>query len=154
MNELVTYHQTLLTISKSKTEEIKSGNTDNLSKLLMQERKQLQMIEQSEKKRQQIVDDLFRHYGASAEEKTVTELMNHLTDENEQKQLDEAVTNLVNIIVALKEIEQLNNELIQQSMQFVQLSLDMLQPSIQRMNYDQKQTIQESVKQSVFDSKA
>lgn len=154
LDELTEHHEMLISISKSKTEQIKSGDMDNLSKLLMQERKQLQAIVQSETKRQELVNQVFNEIGIGQKDKTVSELMNHITNKEEQKQLDEAVTKLANSIIELKQTEQLNNELIQQSMQFVQLSLDMLQPSAQSINYTNKTVKQERIKQSVFDSKA
>lgn len=154
MQQLVILHQELIQISNKKTEEIKQGNMDELSKTLMQERKLIQAITQAEAKRQEIVDEFFMKVHANVEEKTMTMLLAHIDDNKDKQQLENVVGLLVEAIVELKQVEQLNQELMIQSMQYVQLSLDMLQPSIQRMNYDQKQTIQESVKQSVFDSKA
>ena len=154
MQQLVVLHQELIQISNKKTEEIKQGDMDELSKTLMKERKQIQAITQAEAKRQVIVDDFFMKVHANVEEKTMTMLLSYLDDDKVKHQLEDVVALLVESIVELKQVEQLNQELMIQSMQYVQLSLDMLQPSIQRMNYDQKQTIQESVKQSVFDSKA
>ncbi len=154
MQQLVILHQELIQISNKKTEEIKQGNMDELSKTLMQERKLIQAITQAEAKRQEIVDEFFMKVHANVEEKTMTMVLAHIDDNKDKQQLENVVRLLVEAIVELKQVEQLNQELMIQSMQYVQLSLDMLQPSIQRMNYDQKQTIQESVKQSVFDSKA
>lgn len=151
---LANLHEELLTISKEKTESIKSGNMESLSKLLMQERKQLQAIEQAEEKRQAIVEDIFIHLKVSPKEKTVSELMNYLNSEQDKEQLNAVVARLVNVIVKLREIERLNNDLILQSMQFVQLSLDMLQPSAKSINYNEKSGKQESLKRTVFDSKA
>lgn len=127
---------------------------DGLSKLLMQERKQLQAINQAEDERMQVVDDMFNYLHLTPTEKTISELMNYIDNEEDKIELDKTVTTLVNVIVALKQTEQLNNELIQQSMQFVQLSLDMLQPSAQTINYTNKNEKQATTKRSVFDSKA
>ena len=60
---------------------------------------------------------------------------------------------LTKAITQLKQQEQLNQALIQQSMQFVQLSLDILNPTIQTMNYGKNREDAGS-KRSVFDSKA
>ena len=151
---LTKLHEELLTISEKKTESIKSGDMDSLSKLLMQERKQLQAIEQAEEKRQAIVEDYFIHLKVTPKEKTVSELMTYLDSEQDKEQLEAVVSKLVNIIVKLREKERLNNDLIGQSMQFVQLSLDMLQPTAKSINYNEKNERQQSVKRSVFDSKA
>jgi len=154
VTQLTLLHDTLLAISKNKTESIKTGDMDQFTKLLMQERKQLQAIEQLEEKRQQEVERVFNQLGVEPNEKTISELMIYIDDEEEKEQLDEEVTALVNVIVAIRQNEQLNQELIQQSMQFIQLSLDMLQPATQSINYNEKNERQERVNRSVFDSRA
>lgn len=84
----------------------------------------------------------------------MTNLLAYIDDGTEKTEFEKVMSALIDAIVELREVEQLNKELMEQSMQLVQLSLDMLQPSINRMNYDGKQNIQESTKRSVFDSKA
>ncbi len=154
MKHLVVLHKDLIQLSNKKTEEIKQGDMEQLSKTLMDERKHIQAITQTEEKRQALVEDFFMKVNPDVEEKTVTTLLAHIDNNEYKQQLEDVVALLIDAIVQLRQVEQLNQELMAQSMQFVQLSLDMLQPSIQRMNYDEKQTIQDSVKQSVFDSKA
>lgn len=154
MQRLVDLHVDLVEISQNKTEEIKQGDMEKLSKLLMQERKQVQLISQKESERQELVEKFFVEKNAENEEQTMTNLLAFIDDETEKVEFEKVMSALIDAIVELREIEQLNKELMEQSMQLVQLSLDMLQPSINRMNYDGKQNIQESSKRSVFDSKA
>lgn len=154
MQKLVALHEELVQISNHKTEEIKQGDMDKLSQLLMQERKQVQAINQAESARQKIVEDLFTQQGADDQERTMSNLLVYMECVEDKERFERIMSSLIDIIIKLREVEKLNQDLMAQSMQFVQLSLDMLQPSIQRMNYDGKQGVQESPKQSVFDSKA
>ena len=147
-------HEELLDASNEKTEQIKQGNMEELTKLLMEERKLIQTIEQLETERQKQVENVFSHFGIETSNQTVSELVTYIENESEKNLLDEVVAALVRVMAELKRVEQLNNSLIQQSMQFVHLSLDMLQPSAQSINYTDKNEKQEAVKQSVFDSKA
>jgi len=147
-------HEELLDASNEKTEQIKQGNMEELTKLLMEERKLIQTIEQLETERQKQVENVFSHFGIETSNQTVSELVTYIENESEKNLLDEVVAALVRVMAELKRVEQLNNSLIQQSMQFVHLSLDMLQPSAQSINYTDKNEKQETVKQSVFDSKA
>ena len=71
----------------------------------------------------------------------------------DKKQLEASAVKLTEALIALKQQEQLNIALIQQSMQFVQLSLDLLSPSLTNMNYGKEQKDQ-PINRSVFDSKA
>src|SRR5690625_7620448 len=98
----------------------------------MKERKQIQAITQAEAKRQVIVDDFFMKVHANVEEKTMTMLLSYLDDDKVKQQLEDVVALLVESIVELKQVEQLTQELMIQSMQYVQLSLDMSHTSIQR----------------------
>lgn len=76
-----------------------------------------------------------------------------MVDEQSREGLEKTAVALTNVITRLKEQKQLNQALIQQSMQFVELSLDMLSPSIRNMNYGEKKSSGPKGR-SVFDSKA
>lgn len=154
MHQLITSHEALLQLTQEKTELIKQGDTDQLAKLLMDERKQVQTIIQVEEKRQSIVDSWMLEMDHIEEERTMTALLETIEDDREKEQLEEQLSHLIQVIIELREIEQLNQQLLEQSMQYVKLSLEMLQPSIQNLNYDGKQQVQDAQKQSVFDSKA
>ena len=154
MQRLVELHEELIQLSHSKREEIKRGDLDQLSKVLIQERKQVQLISQKETERHEIVKGLFDEQQVTDQEYTMTNVLALVEDGNEREQLEKIMSKLINVIVELRDIEKLYNDLMIQSMQFVQLSLDLLQPSLSRMNYDNKKNSQASSDQSVFDSRA
>src|SRR5699024_4923549 len=148
-------HQQILTLSREKTVYIKTGDMDGLSKLLIKERKLVQELTQIEAEREEIVERTFKDFQIDEAEKTVTVLLEHIEDKQEKSSLEQTVTELLENIIELRQSESLNKELIEQSMQFVQVSLDMLQPSERKINY-QKDDQQEDhlPTRSVFDSKA
>lgn len=154
MQRLVELHERLLEVSKSKTEEIKHGDLDELSKLLIQERKQIQLISQKETERHEMVKAVFDEKQVTDKEHTMTNLLTFVEEGNEKEQLEKVMSTLIDVIVLLRDVEKLNYDLMVQSMQFVQLSLDMLQPSLSRLNYDKKRNSQASTNQYVFDSRA
>lgn len=149
---LLDEHQKLIAIAEEKTESIKTNNIDALSKLLMKERKQVQIITQLEDKRQKAVELYFQEKNQSNQEKTISNLLELMDDD--EKELEQKVLKLVEEIVKLKQVEQLNQELIEQSMAFVQLSLDMLQPSEKNRNYTETPNGEQHDHRSVFDSRA
>ena len=61
---------------------------------------------------------------------------------------------MLEIIIELRQNEKLNHDLIQQSLQFVHLSLEMLQPQERNINYHKDDKKQTKTTRSVFDSKA
>lgn len=154
LEELTTLHEKLHRISQKKTESIKANDMDALTKLLIDERKVVQAIEKLEVKREKEVDRLFKAWNITVEERTVERLLLNIENEVEKRTIEQIVTKLINTIVSLRESEQLNSDLLRQSMQFVQLSLDLLQPTVQSANYNERQQKQQRKSQSLFDSKA
>ncbi len=146
-------HEQLLALSIEKTALVKEGNVEKLQPTLVKERKAVQQLEQAEEERQKEVATWFVNHGVKVDEVTLSNLMNHIEIEAEKKELEDAAVRLTEAIVKLKQQEELNMALIQQSMQFVQLSIDLLSPSLKNMNYG-KDKGPSDVNRSVFDSKA
>lgn len=155
MDKLCSLHQSLLTLSQEKTEALKQGNTEELQAIIVKERKHVQAIGQLETKREQLVSDWFNEQGLAGEEQTITTMLGHV-DEEEKQVLQEKFERLVMILADLKQQEKLNQELTQQSLQFIDMSLDMIQPSMKNLNYGRPNTKQNDSgnRRSVFDSKA
>ncbi|MBP2078907.1 flagellar protein FlgN [Oceanobacillus polygoni] len=153
LKELVQIHTDLLATSEEKTRIVKEGSIENLQTLLVKERKLLRLSEQAEKKRQQSVSDWCEANRISNEDATITTILKHILSETEQVKLESIATQLTELITKLKQQEQLNQALISQSMQFVQLSLDLMSPTLKSMNYGVKKETEVS-NRSVFDSKA
>lgn len=154
INELISVHEQLLTLSKEKTKIIKNKEVDDLSPLLMEEKKWLGMLEKKEEKRLQIVTPFFEDKNIQTENRTVTTLLDLMNDEINKEQLESEFVTLTELMVDLKQQEQLNNQLIQQSLQLIQLSLGMISPTIQNMNYGKKDKTKDVRDRSMFDSKA
>ncbi|WP_010098536.1 flagellar protein FlgN [Ornithinibacillus scapharcae] len=150
---LILIHEQLLALSIEKTALVKEGNVEKLQPTLVKERKAVQQLEQAEEERQKEVATWFVNHGVKVDEVTLSNLMNHIEIEAEKKELEDAAVRLTEAIVKLKQQEELNMALIQQSMQFVQLSIDLLSPSLKNMNYG-KDKGPSDVNRSVFDSKA
>lgn len=127
---------------------------EQLTKLLMKERKYVQETMQIENEREEIIERAFKALKINDEEKTVTVLLSHVEADQQKQALEEVTAELLETIVELRQNEKLNHDLINQSMQFVQLSLDMLQPSERNINYHKNNKEQNQVNRSVFDSKA
>ncbi len=154
MQKLVKLHQQMKDISLQKTEVVKEGNMDAMHPILAKERMLTQHIEKEERLRVEYVEKWFLERQLPSEiERTITNMLDRLQG-NEQAQLEKTTADLMYVIKDIKEQEHLNHGLIQQSLQFVHMSLHMLQPSIEQMNYGKKKEQQPNAKRSVFDSKA
>ncbi|MBB6453630.1 flagellar biosynthesis/type III secretory pathway chaperone [Salirhabdus euzebyi] len=154
MTKLHSLHESLLTISKEKTVHLKSGDTTAFQATFVNERKHVQAIGQLEDKRQALTKQWFTQQGVQDANQTVSEMLSLISDSNEKEQLMKVYEQLVITIAELKQQEQLNRELTEQSLQFVELSLELLQPSIKNMNYGEKKQGEQAFNRSMFDSKA
>ncbi|WP_077624760.1 flagellar protein FlgN [Sediminibacillus massiliensis] len=153
LKNIAKLHESLLSISKDKTNCLKEGDTDKLQKLLVQERKHVQAINQLETKRQELVGEWAALNNMKPGEATVSAMIEKLDDHLDKTDLEKQFHHLTDVLIELKKQEQLNQELTEQSLQFLEFSIDMLDPSIKNMNYGTG-TGQQSNKRSLFDSKA
>ncbi|MGP4040733.1 flagellar protein FlgN [Gracilibacillus sp. D59] len=156
LNKLIELHDSLLHVSMQKTELLKENKIDDLQKLLVTEQKHVQAINQIEQKRIDAVATWAQANSLDTASVTVSAIIEDYATGADQKSLEEVTLKLAEKLVELRRQEDLNKQLTQQSLQFVQLSLDMMQPSMKNMNYGKsKQQPQSSgPKRSVFDSKA
>lgn len=152
---LVYLHHELLDVSKKKTEVIKEGNVDELQQILVRERKLVRKVEAAEKRRMELVDGWLQTQNFTASDATLTTILEQLTNGNERSALEKVTIELTKAITDLKAQEKLNLALINQSMQFVQVSLDLLSPTLKNMNYtNNNRPNAETPNRSIFDSKA
>ncbi|CDQ19207.1 FlgN protein [Halobacillus karajensis] len=151
MKQLQHLHESLLFLSKKKTETLKTNDLSEIQQLLTQERKHVQAIEKIEKQRVQSVTQWAQERDLKAREWTVSEMIDRL-EGKEKENLMNIYEKLILVLSDLKQQEKLNTELTQHSLKFINMSLDLFQPSIQSVNYGRKQGY--SNKRSVFDSKA
>ncbi|KGP91405.1 hypothetical protein N780_19440 [Pontibacillus chungwhensis BH030062] len=149
-------HESLLNLSRKKTEALKPDDIDTLQALLVEERKHIQGINGIENKRGQLVEEWFRIYSPQTSEKTISNMLSVLPEDSEKFELAGLFESFVTVLAQLKEQEQLNTELTKQSLQFVDLTLNMIQPQAKDMNYGNPkgQQAKSESNRSMFDSKA
>ena len=148
LEKLIKLHKSLNQLAEKKTTIIKEGNTDALTALLVDEQKHVKAITQIEKEREQAVLTFM-----SGKKATIDEVI-EVANSNEANTLRRLKEELLTEVMKLKEQNELNQQLLITSLQFVNLSLDLLRPQDRNYNYDK--TNQEPPKnmKSMFDSKA
>lgn len=156
LQELKKIHDEIIDLSKQKTEILKKGSAEKLHALLMQEQRLIHRLEFAEKQREKAVNQWFSHHGFSEEEQTITRMLQLLTNEAEKKELERVTVQLTEAMTVLKQQEQLNQALLHQSLQLIDMSLNMMRPTIEKMNYERPKSKERRSPsgQSVFDSKA
>lgn len=154
MTTLIDLHESLLSVAEEKTTRLKENNMTDFNQLLKIEQKHVQALEQIEKQRLKEASDLAAALGLP-EDAPVTTIIDQLPDASEREALEEKATTLLAYVVDIKQQEDLNRQLLKQSLQFVQLQMDIMQPSVESLTYGNKKAKDDpTTKRSVFDSKA
>jgi flagellar biosynthesis/type III secretory pathway chaperone len=151
----VKLHKGLLELANKKTEVLKKGDMQALSAIMKEEQKYIAAIKQIEKERIVAVEKIISALGNTQTEPTLTACI-ELVDEPERSALERLRNNLAAVVAELRNINELNQQLLQQSLQFVNMMLDMIMPQPKEMNYRKPNTAPSSYEESrsLFDSKA
>ena len=156
LDNLEKIHRSLLSLAYDKTEIIKNGDMEALDQLLKGEQAHLAAISQMDVQRQTAVTDYLTDQGRSVPvNPTVSDVLS-ITPEEERTRLEEARDRLLHAIHDLKWQNDLNQKLTYQSLQFVNLSLDMVRPQPESVNYTKTEVKgrAQSNEQTTFDSQA
>ena len=153
LTKLDMIHKSLLEVAYKKTEAIKIGDMDSLNQLLKDEQAHVAGISQLEQQRQLEVTDYLRAKGiAPTDNPTVALVIENTTTDTEKAQLIKARNNLLLTIETLKKQNDLNQQLTYQSLQFVNMTLDMLRPKPDQINYSQTEVKGPSNDKTYFNS--
>lgn len=148
-------HKSLLEIAYKKTEAIKTGDMDSLNQLLKDEQTHIAGISQLEQQRQLEVTDYLRAKGiAPIDNPTVAHVLENTNTDEEKEQLSAARNQLLLTIDILKKENDLNQKLIFQSLQFVNMNLEILRPTPDKINYSKNESRGPENTLGHFDSKA
>ncbi|GKV69400.1 hypothetical protein NCCP2716_18980 [Sporosarcina sp. NCCP-2716] len=156
MDQLEKLHRSLLRIANEKTARIKQNDISGLDQLLKDEQAHLAAILQTDKAREQAVVAFFTEQGRPVPlHPSVTDVLD-ITEEPDHTRLKEAKDRLLQAIHELKWQNDLNQKLTYQSLQFVNLSLDMVRPRTDSVNYSKKEVLgtPPTKKLASFDSQA
>ncbi|WP_102692935.1 flagellar protein FlgN [Rummeliibacillus pycnus] len=155
MDKLEKMHKSLLKLSYHKTELIKVGDMDGLDQMLKDEQAHIAAISQLEQQRQKMVTDYLGAKGiAPSGLATVADVMEAADELQEKEKLEEVRKRLMLVIDRLKNQNDLNQKMIFQSLQFVNMTLDLLRPQPDQINYSKTQSRGNRMQQTHFDSQA
>ncbi|MBS4190253.1 flagellar protein FlgN [Bacillus sp. FJAT-49705] len=130
IEKLLKLHRSLYELAIKKTDIIKNGDMEALSQMLNDEQTHITAIEHMEKERQRAAKAL----APQNEQPKVSDCTKSL-EVNDQDKFARLTDELVHLIFNLKEQNYLNQQLIYQSQQFVNLSMSLLRPQTENINY-------------------
>ncbi|WP_088104282.1 flagellar protein FlgN [Halalkalibacter urbisdiaboli] len=154
--ELIRIHQQLNELASKKVDSIKQGDMPALEALVREESKLASKLRTTELMREKQVHAFFAEQGEANEHATISSMI-ALVSSDEANLLQRLQKVLVQEVNELKKQNELNQSLIQESLQFVNLSLDLLIPNAEDVSYKRPQAREErsyEPSHSIFDSKA
>ncbi|UCZ52696.1 flagellar protein FlgN [Bacillus shivajii] len=141
--------------AKEKQAVIKEGDMAQLEQLMKDETVLIQQLRKLEATRQHTVEQWMADKGLVKEDVTMETILQFFPEE--RTELEEWQEKLLHEIEQLKQQNDLNQQLLEESLRFVNMSLDSMQPQSHFQNYgrpDVKTEEGPAPERSLFDSKA
>ncbi|MET3697655.1 FlgN protein [Bacillus oleivorans] len=130
LEKMLQLHEELLALSQQKTEAVKKGDMENLQQILKQEQKLILELDRAEKERQAASQTIV----PLVENPALEDCLPYLSHE-QQDRLSNLKERLKAVIAQIEIQNNLNYELIQQSLQFIHVSLNLFRPKEESINY-------------------
>lgn len=120
-------HLQLKTCSEQKKEAIVANNLEELNRIVNTENKLVQQIQVLDEQRQKLANMYLQEHGfISAGQPTLSALIGVTHQAQKKHRLTEIHTRLSGLLRELKELNQLNQQLIEQSLSYLQFQIGLL----------------------------
>ncbi len=130
LEETTGCYENLLTMASNKTDVIIKGDMPSLQSLTEEEQSVAGRLLRLEKKRQSVVADICLVTNKNVETMTVSNLIDILPkDMPEHQQLEVVAAALVEIVNKVKVVNDVNQQLLQESLEFVNFTINAIQSS-------------------------
>jgi flagellar biosynthesis/type III secretory pathway chaperone len=154
LTTMIETHETLAAIAEEKLEVIKKGDMDALQSIINREEVSVRIIQQLEGQREKAVKAWAAAFADGSGEYRLSDVIKSVP-EAEAEELSAIQNRLAGAVIALRDANDLNQQLLHQSMQWVQLNLNLMQPQTPSVNYGHpKKSQKKTAFQSRIDSRA
>lgn len=154
LEELKAYEE-MLELTIKKTDIITSGRINDLDSLTHMENSLILRLGQFEDKREKVVKNIQKQFGME-EDSTLTDILNRIDNADKIKQdIGNITKKLSKVLDTLKEKNNLNSLLIKDTLEYIELNINLLTSASDQGTYNNKvQKEQNSQNISLFDTKA
>ncbi|MCH1640514.1 MAG: flagellar protein FlgN [Paenibacillus sp.] len=157
MNQMDQLHTELLQVMGLKKQAILGRNYEEMVRILSRESKLVRAIEEQEMQLLSAAQTFLHSKGIKSQlELTVSEILRLVFDPEEKRMLDEARQKLSDRLIESKRANSLNQQLIQQSLSFIDFSLNLMIGGEDEGTTYSPPTVQDkrASARSMFDTKA
>jgi flagellar biosynthesis/type III secretory pathway chaperone len=145
-------YRDILDLSRHKTNTIVEGRVSQLEQLTGVEQRLLLSVGGLEQQREEVVDQLARRLGIPADELNISVAVEQAEDELKEK-LVALKEEIENTLKDLKEVNDLNSELIKKSLEYIDFSINLIAGGPEDVTYDAKKGRDKGKGASFFDQK-
>ena len=130
MNEQANRYEELLGLSREKKDAIIANNVDELQKITHLENLIVSQNQKLERKRLSVLKDIASVLNKNEAELTLTALIELMQDHDEQRELTAVGERIRNTLGELAEINAHNGSLIQNALDYIEFSLNIIRSSV------------------------
>ncbi|MBM7700160.1 flagellar protein FlgN [Kurthia huakuii] len=140
MAKLNMMHKSLVKLADHKTELITNGDMDGIKNMINDEQSHISAIAQLESQRQQAVLSYLKGRNvAPTAQPTIEQLIALVPTAQEKTQLRQTSEQLLQTVEQLQQANELNQKLLFNSLQVVNMTIDMMRPQQDNFNYGEAQ---------------
>lgn len=152
--ELKTYEE-MLELTIRKTDVITKGKVNELDGITHMENNMIVRLGQYEDRREKVIENIQRQLKIE-DGTTISELLNYVDDSDKiKKEIENITEKLTQVLNTLKEKNDLNTMLINDTLEYIQLNLNLLTNATEQGTYNDKvQKEKGSPNINIFDTKA
>lgn len=150
-------HRQLIEAGNDKKQAIIANDVERLAAVMNRENRLLKQVAETEALRQGAAEDFLREKGIRSQlQLTVTEMTRLVFNPEEKTELLDVQRQLMDRLTELKELNQINRELIEQSLAFIDYSLNLLvsRPEDDMLYQNPNQPSTAGKGRSMFDTRA
>ncbi len=151
LEEELTLNENLLEITIEKKDVIMKNDTKRLNQMVIEEQKIVKRIISLEKLRGAVVSNLERELDISRIV-SIKDVIKKI-DEEKARKIENIASRLREVLLSLEEKNDFNNKLLQLSVEYIELNLNLLTSSPEPKTYGKKAVEDHSQKTSFFDAK-
>ncbi|SHK01611.1 flagellar export chaperone FlgN [Tepidibacter formicigenes] len=151
LNEELIINQRLLDLSTEKKDVIINNDTKRLNQMVIEEQNSIKRIIHLEKLRGAVVLNIQKELGLEKID-NIKDIVNEI-DENKAKYIEKIASDLKSILKELEEKNNLNNKLLEISLEYLELNLNLLTSKPEPKTYGKKAVEYNSQKTGFFDAK-
>lgn len=156
LRDLIELHKALLELAKEKTPVLVDNRVDMLTQVMNKESKLLKKVVELDRQRTQAMNEYLMARGYHPNPNvTISDLVKMIFKLDEKKILLHLQEEFTSLITKLKHVNELNQKLIEQSLMFINYSVDLLLDSPPEVTYGKpQQQAPSAARAGLFDTKA